>query len=122
MGIKVYSGAPGGGKSKRGNLAYHWRDEARPTDNVVMTNVCYPRKAVSIISSMLNYPYPSTLITGVNERMHERVYAATKNGYVLERTMTKPPEPPWQFMFNLFNHQSIGSEGGDIDNIYGRKH
>ena len=101
---------PGISRSRRaramqGSLAIF--PAARPSDSVVMTSVCHPRSVVRVISEALNYPYPATLVSGVNERTGEIVRVATKNGYVLEAQSNKRQEPPWQFQLAAFQHQDV---------------
>lgn len=115
---------PGLSRSRRaramqGSLAIF--PAARPSDSVVMTSVCHPRSAVRVISEALNYPYPATLVSGVNERTGETVRVATKNGYVLEAHSNKFQEPPWQFQLDAFQHQdAMRAYPKSLSQTYGR--
>ena len=115
---------PGISRSRRaramqGSLAIF--PAARPSDSVVMTSVCDPRSAVRVISEALNYPYPATLVSGIDERTGEIVGVATNNGYVLEAQSNKRQEPPWQFQLAVFQHQdAMRDYPKSISRAYGR--
>ena len=111
---------PGISRSRRAR-AMQGSPAARPSGRVVMTSVCHPRSAVRVISKALNYPYPATLVSGVNDRTGEIVRVATKNGHVLEAQSNKRQEPPWQFQLAVFQHQdAMRDYPKSISRAYGR--